>query len=623
MDTSSSGSVGFRAITGSLAETLRKSDTPSVRGASPRDDSEMQYVVQAKSAPQFRLLILGDGSVRTVPLEGSRWIIGRAHECTIPLRDPTVSRKHLLLERVGDDFRFQDLGGANPAQVDGRPVRQGTLAVGQALRIGLTQLVIERRHRPAPLAKHAGATVVLSREVLDEDAAAESNRSLPSVAARVLQRIEWTFADLGDLADAAEPMLELALSLTGRRAGWIARFDERGGAETLAAIGIPGDEQPQLAEGVLLEAQRIGQPHLVTVSDGDVRRERLLIPLGKDPGGLMVLDAPTADAASGQELLRLAESLGSVVWHRLQETLERQRLRQELQRLRFHGTTAHNMLLASQRLQPIREQLRGLAGGDEAVLLAGEAGTEREELARYLHAESPRRTGPIVAWDAAAVPADRHAAELPDLLQRAGGGTLFVDNVTALSAALQDRLAHAAAETTRDAARIVVGASDLPPPGDTGDGSSPWTGPLRDRTASARVSIPPLREHPHDVLPLAELFLSALGSCPDGSPRLLSERTKRLLLAYPWPGNTRELRLVIEAAAGQAGNQPIAPRHLPQALADESGDSASPLPSLEDVEREHIRNVMRYTAGVRSRAAQVLGIATSTLYEKLKKYGIE
>ena len=76
-------------------------------------------------------------------------------------------------------------------------------------------------------------------------------------------------------------------------------------------------------------------------------------------------------------------------------------------------------------------------------------------------------------------------------------------------------------------------------------------------------------------------------------------------------------------AAAKAGNQPITQRHLPAALADPDGKAAPSLPTLADVERAHIAEVMVRTGGVRSRAAQVLGIASSTLYEKLKKYGIE
>ena len=62
---------------------------------------------------QYRLLVLGDGSVRTIPLLGTRWIVGRSQDCQVPLHDPTVSRKHLLLERLGEAFHFRDLGGFN------------------------------------------------------------------------------------------------------------------------------------------------------------------------------------------------------------------------------------------------------------------------------------------------------------------------------------------------------------------------------------------------------------------------------------------------------------------------------------------------------------------------------
>ena len=91
---------------------------------------------------QFRLLIVGDGTVRTVSLHGARWIIGRAVECAVPLRDPTVSRRHLLLERHGNEFRFQDLGGSNPVLLDGRVANQGPVSPGQTLSIGMTRLTI-------------------------------------------------------------------------------------------------------------------------------------------------------------------------------------------------------------------------------------------------------------------------------------------------------------------------------------------------------------------------------------------------------------------------------------------------------------------------------------------------
>ncbi|MCK5940867.1 MAG: sigma 54-interacting transcriptional regulator [Planctomycetes bacterium] len=568
----------------------------------------------------FRLLILGDGSVRTLPLTGDRWTIGRSLDCTITLRDPTASRRHLLLERTGDTFRFQDLGGANPALLDGRPVRQGVLLPGQQLTIGLTRMVLEERRRPAPVATSQNHTVVLGREVIDDELTQEGDpSSFTRAAARVLQSIEWTFADLGDLADAAEPLLELALNLTGRRTGWLARLLTPTGIETLAAIHATGESfVPTLPESALEDARRISAPHVLRTREDDVEVERLLVPLGDDGAGLLVLQDPQDHAPDGQELLRLARSLGKVVWHRLQETMERIRLRDELERLRFHGTEAHNALLASVRLQAARERARSRAADRGAVVLVGEPGTEHEDLARFLHAESAQRAEPFVVWDASQL-ARRPAAELVGegdrigAVDRAQGGTLFVDDAQLLPADHQRRLAAAIASERCDVRLILA----------TDQAETKWTTELAELLNDPPLRLPPLRDDTRDVLVLAELFLSGLGTCPDGSPRLITERAKRLLTTHTWPGNVRELRLTLESAAARAGNQPIAPRHLPLESANDAAGETARLPTLEEVERHHIQEVLRHTGGVRARAAQALGIATSTLYEKLKRYGIE
>ena len=587
---------------------------------------------QNEAEAPVRLLVLGDGSVRTISLEGQRWTVGRSQDCTITLRDPTVSRRHLLLERIGNSFHFRDLGSSNPPQLDGQPTREGELRDGQVLTLGLTRLELQHRERPQPVETGPSSTIVLSRQVLDEDDRGDNaEESFPATAAKVLQRIEWTFADLGDLAHAAEPLLDLAMNLTRRRAGWIARFHDSGPAETLATARTdptaPRNVTPRLPEAMLSEARRIAEPHLVTTREQDGEHDRLIVPLGSDSTGMLVLADPDDEAPEGQELLRLARSLGAVVWHRLQETLERSRLRDELERLRFHGSAAHNALLTSTRLQPTREILRTLAGSVAPVLLVGERGTEREDLARYLHAESPRRGEPFFAYSPSKATRTRQATELlgnngaPGQVQRAGGGTLFIDQITSLHPDVQRRLFETVEQAgAAGAAPRLVFADDTEAACDADSAKLAQ----RLRTAlslTEPVRIPPLRDDARDVLALAELFLSELGTYTDGSPRLMTERTKGLLTSHTWPGNVRELRLTIEAAAAHAGSQPIAPRHLPRAIVDgvESGMS---LPTLEEMERTHIAAVMQATGGIRARAAQVLGIANSTLYEKLKKYDI-
>jgi transcriptional regulator with AAA-type ATPase domain/pSer/pThr/pTyr-binding forkhead associated (FHA) protein len=580
-----------------------------------------------RDGTEYRLVILGDGTVRTVPLRGDRWTIGRADDCSIVLRDPTVSRRHLQLEWNGTSFQFRDLGGSNPVSIDNKPAHAGEILPGQVITIGLTRLVIERRSAAMTITPDDQRTVVISREVADDEVPPTLQHPQAATAVRVLDRIEWTFADLGDLRDAAEPLLDLSRNLTSRSSGWIGRFTADGSIEALASHSVPGaTSAARLPESMLSEACRSTRPYLVRTAEGSTTVDRLLVPLGKVGEGLMVLQQPQPGAPAGQELLRLAQSLGSVVWHRLQETTERLRLRDEVKRLRFHGTATHNALLLSNRLQSARQTLCGLVNSTEPIWLVGEEGTEREDLARYLHAESPRRAAVFVPWNAMQVPAWRHERDLfgdrrepGGLLQRVRGGTLFLDQIERLTAASQVRLLAELRKPAADGtAPPVLVASSLP------TGIAQIDPALLEVLQAQRVEVPPLRHDSRDILALAELFLSELGSCPDGSPRLLTERAKRMLTEHNWPGNLRELRLVLEAAAAQASNQPIAPRHLPSTLGD--GGASAPTPevqTLEELERQHIVAVLKRTSGNRTRSAQLLGIATSTLYEKLKRYCLD
>ncbi|MEO6593682.1 MAG: sigma 54-interacting transcriptional regulator, partial [Planctomycetota bacterium] len=472
----------------------------------------------------------------------------------------------------------------------------------------------------------------LSREIVDEEMLhATSTGSFATTAERVLERFEWTFTGLGDLTDAAEPLLDLALNLTSRKRGWLGLLTPPNGTKTLAMLDtIANRRQVPIPEAVFEEARRVARPHLLTTQDADITRSRLVIPLGQGPDGVLVLEEAAPSAPAGQDLLRLSQVLGTVVWHRLQETAERLRLQDELQRLRFRGTASHNALVTSVRLQEARHLLRTLAKSCAPVMLLGEDGTEREDLARYLHAESPRQEAPFVSIHMGKLAEARRERELfgdtrgtIGALQRANSGTLFVDDLPSLPHRLQQRLVDELRQTQAEgvppAPRLVVAATSPP-----SSNPAAWLPALAEWLDPQTVSVPPLRSDGRDVLALAELFLSEMGPGSDGTPRLLTERCKRLLAAYPWPGNVRELRQVVETAAAQAGAQPIAPRHLPPQLTNEGAAHTSPtIPSLEEVERQHIEEVMQRTGGNRSRAAQILGIASSTLYEKLKRYSSE
>ena len=568
----------------------------------------------------YRLVILGNESARTVPLVGQRWTLGRSASCSVILRDASVSRRHVLIERDGATFRFRDLGGANPTRLLGRVVTSGELPLGQPLTVGLTQVSIEERARPSAVEVGDLETITVSREVIDEEspdpdpADAESERE--AIALKVLGNLEWAVADVGDLFDAAEPLLAVALQLTGRSRGWIARLPTQTSVETLAVI--PADDVsyvPTLPGDALRDARAIRRPHLLFTREAGAERERLVIPMGSAPGGLLVVEGDRDGAPRGQRLLRIAALVGRFVWQRCKEVAERAQLRDELARRTYRSSDEHNALSASARLQETRERVRALAASGAGAFLVGEAGTEKQALARLLHAESPLRHGPFLVWDAER---EQPSALLGDgscagALRSAGGGTLYLPRAPKMPASLQEQLAAALSRGDYD---LRIALSARPDDGELAPA-------LRAATDCERLEVPPLRSDARDVLVLSELFLAGLGPRPDGSPRLLSERAKRTLTSYAWPENVRELRLCIEAAAARAGDRPIAPRDLPVRTAEPGAPSSAAIPTLEQIERQHIEEVMRRTGGVRTRAAQALGIATSTLYEKLKRYRIE
>lgn len=592
----------------------------------------------------FRLLVYGNGSVRTVPLVGERWTIGRAEDCDISLRDPTVSRRHILLEREGASFRFRDLGGVNPLLVDGAARQEGILEPGQTIQIGLTRITLERRNQPASPVSGADETMIVSRELIEDEpvgAAAHAFEAMTArtpghdeflqVARRVLERLEWAFADMGDLHDAAEPLIELAINLTGRRRGMIARLHPDSGCETLAVVDVLGPSgELRIPEQILREARALGRPNLVVAQERGRSVERLVVPMGPGPDAVLVLEDPTPEAPNGQPLLRLGRSLGKVIWHRLQETQERMRLRDDVQRLRFHGTIAHQMLLASTRLQETRQRARQLVNNERTVFVLGEPGTEREELAHFLHHEGTRAKGPFVAISLASMPAHQMEVDLfghgdaTGAIEAARGGTLFLDDIDRLPAAMQDRvLLNLTTESPRHASgqhsRLVVASSMAPD-----DPEAHYSAMLRERVGAYTLVLPPLRSDARDVLTLAELILTDLGPNPDGTPRLLTERAKKDLAAYGWPENVRELRRVLETAASRAGRAQIAPRHLPEYLSDPHQETPLPdLLTLEQLEARHISDVLQRVGGNRAKAAQLLGIAASTLYDKLRRYALD
>jgi two-component system response regulator HydG len=287
-----------------------------------------------------------------------------------------------------------------------------------------------------------------------------------------------------------------------------------------------------------------------------------------------------------------------------------------------------------------------VARSDASVLILGESGTGKGLLAEYIHRHGTRRERPFVTVSCANIPAELFESELfghergshtdaharkPGKFEAADGGTLFLDGIEALSPSLQAKLLRVlqekaferlgGIETVRVDVRVLSsGREDLPKLVAAGG----FREDLYYRLNVVQIRVPPLRERPDDVVPLAQHFLKELRSRNGSGPRRFSTEARRLMKAYAWPGNVREIRNAIEAALIVADGPVIQAEQLTLghkgALDRMAAIAAGREMTLEALEEMYIREVLKLTRGNKSRAAGILGISRKTLLMKTKKF---
>jgi transcriptional regulator with PAS, ATPase and Fis domain len=285
-----------------------------------------------------------------------------------------------------------------------------------------------------------------------------------------------------------------------------------------------------------------------------------------------------------------------------------------------------------------------LAPTDVTVTLTGETGTGKDVFAHMVHDMSPRASRPFVVFDCGAVPPNLVESELfghergaftgahaehPGAFERAQGGTLFLDEIGELPLDLQPRLLRA---LDNHAVRRVGGTADrrvdvrivAATNRDLGAlvSAKQFRQDLYFRLAAAIVHLPPLRDRLDDLPLLVPRLLRDLGR----EETIIPEATIAALRAHSWPGNVRELKNVLATALALVGSGAPEPRHLRFVASPSEETALDRLPlgghSLVALERAAIRQTLLTARGNKVHAAKALGIAPSTLYEKLKKYGL-
>ena len=301
-------------------------------------------------------------------------------------------------------------------------------------------------------------------------------------------------------------------------------------------------------------------------------------------------------------------------------------------------------------MRPIFEAIRKVSPTDTTVLVTGETGCGKELVARAIHDLSPRRNAPFVPVNCSAVAEGLLESELfghvrgaftgavrdkAGLFEAAQRGTLFLDEVGDMSPSLQQRLLRAVQE--REIMRVgsvevrpidvrVVAATNRDLQAAIREGS--FREDLFYRLNVFRIDLPPLRERRSDIPLLAEAALERIRKEPNQGPGpTCSPFAMRMLRAYDWPGNVRQLFAVLESAAIRAAGGRIEAQHLPpevrEALKSETTlERYSARMDAED-ERAAIAAALETAGGVRTRAAEILGMGRTTLWRKMKKFGLD
>ncbi|MDR2551289.1 MAG: sigma 54-interacting transcriptional regulator [Desulfobulbus sp.] len=601
--------------------------------------------------------------------------IGREGDNDIVLASPQVSRQHASIAlREGGDFMLFDHESTNGVWMEGRRVSGVLLRHGMAFRIGdhVFTFIDERsgsraprvfpaedesgsaENRPDPatvlFSLETGSPVRLSAELPLDDRVAGTAADPATTLAPLLVELQLA-EDEGALG---ERLLAGAVGLAGAQRGFLALLSDRNELLYAATHGFdPLRESREVNQEVVRQvmdrgiAVRLDGGPDVQLRKGKTQAQSVLaaplMRMGRAVGCLY-LDHREACffAPAAQGALAILAVHGAVL---LDNLAGRQRMHRERESLKARLVARDETVVRSEKMIKLYEDIRTIAAINVPVFIQGEAGSGKEHVASALHAFSGRK-GTYVPLNCAAIPegifeselfgsrkgAYHEAIDKPGKLELAEGGTLFLDEVADMALTLQPKLlrflengevTRLGDTRTRKLDVRVVTATNRDVAAMIRDNL--FRDDLFQRLSCFTLKVPPLRERIEDIEPLIRYFLAKFAAEYRWQEPKVSDGALELFSRYPWPGNVRQLRNLLLRLAVQSQGKPIGEREV-LTLSEEFGTlepaRIEVFPGLEEVEKNHIKAALERAGGNISDAAALVGIARSTLYQKMKKYDI-
>ena len=615
-------------------------------------------------------------------LAGKRYNLGRAKTNEIVLNDDLCSRVHAEVYHLDSQWRLRDAGSLNGARVNGVTVdKECELLPGDEISIGNSRLIFVENLAQLPpmpgVPKEAGKGVTITKKMGQTrfDLVAEAHQTtggktpIPHAQPQRLSRdLSLLYRLALGMGSAVTPEELVTVVIRG--------LIEATAAETAAVLSVKDSKHMKLLgyESSEDEAAYIKVPPAIIAEvletkegilaeDADRLRERepsseavaslicAPIQIGEKVESLIHLYCTNPHKTLSADDLELTVAVGKQYAVAAQVLRREQELREENQKLKAQVATEVQLVGTSTAILDIEAQLTRVGPTNATVLIRGESGAGKELVARAIHLASPRRQGPFVCLNCAALAESLLESELfghekgsftgaterkVGKFEAAHGGTIFLDEIGEMNPSAQAKLL-----------RILEGH-----PYERVGGNEPIRVNVRVEAATNRpleeavnagqfrrdhyfrlhvveIRVPPLRDRPSDIPLLADYFLQKFQLETGRKIRGFTPAAMEKLRAYHWPGNIRELRNIVERAVALSTGpmidsddiwlSTIEALHRPAGAA---GAAYQPL-TIEQLEKEHIQATLKFTDWNKSRAAEILGIERSTLDRKIKGYDIK
>jgi Nif-specific regulatory protein len=643
----------------------------------------------AQTPSAFLVARRDDGFGDVYPLHnGTRYTLGRAPTNRVVLRDDLCSREHAEVFSVEGGWHVRDLGSLNGTHLNGEPLRTDRpLRPLDEVRVGRTRLVFVDemgqlpdmpRATPRPAEKSDGleirkrlgqtryqqtpppappsdpetvraearvtpqqAVAVLYRLALDMAAAADPSELCALAVDAVFRATPSEVAAILALKDARE----LELVIHRNRTGGPATYHK---VSQFVSSEVLSGKQAVLAENVaadrmLKNRDSIAELKVASLICAPVVFEDQVL-------GLLHLYRTSAhgplNADDLEFTLAVARQLGTV-WHRLVRAVT---LSAENKSLRDQLRLESEIVGKSAPLQKIESQIMRVGETKATVLVRGESGSGKELVARAIHAHSPRREGPFICLNCAALTETLLESELfghekgaftgatermIGKFEAADNGTIFLDEIGEMALSTQAKFLRVLEghpfERVGGNIQIkvdvrVVAATNRSLEDAVRSGT--FRRDLFYRLQVVQLDVPPLRDRLDDVPLLADHFLKKFVRETGRKIKGFTPAALDKLKGYRWPGNVRELRNVVERAVALGSGPQLDTTDIWLSELDVGAPVVGPVgsvykpESLEDLEKRHILETLKHTDWNKTKAAAILGIERSTLDRKIERYGL-